>query len=241
MPNVVRRDALGIRCYRQFVSEEPKHIWVVEDDPGIASQLVQGLRRAGFKVSLSTQDLDVRECVKQGPHLVILDVMLPARSGLDILKELRGSSTVPVIMLTARADLEDRLKAFQVGAQDYVTKPFFLEEMLARVRVQIGGANEENVVHFGGAQMDRDAREVRIDGAAVGLTPYEYDLLDYLVQRAGRAIAREALAEGLVRGSPNAQARSIDAHVAKLRKKLGAAAEHIRTIRGVGYRFDPDR
>lgn len=216
-----------------------KHIWVVEDDPGIASQLVQGLRRAGLKVSLSTQDLDVRECLREAPDLVILDLMLPVRSGFDILTELRSRSSIPVLVITARGDLEDRLKAFELGAQDYVTKPFFVEEVLARVRVRVGGDGEQNVVAFGDLQMHRDAREVRRGGKAVGLTPYEYELLDYLVERAGRAISREDLSNKLVHGVPNANARSVDSHVAKLRKKLGdEAAAHIRTIRGLGYRFD---
>ncbi len=220
---------------------EEKHIWVVEDDPGIASQLVRGLRRAGLRVSLSTQDLDVRECLKTAPDLVILDLMLPGRSGFDILDELRAASSVPVLVLTARTDLEDRLKAFDLGAQDYVTKPFFIEEVLARVRVRLRIAPEKNVVTFGGVTLDRAARELTRAGERVGLTPYEFELLEYLVERPGRAISREVLSESLVHGNPNAHARGVDAHVAKLRKKLGEpAAEHIRTVRGLGYRFDPD-
>ncbi|MBW2464167.1 MAG: response regulator transcription factor, partial [Deltaproteobacteria bacterium] len=216
-----------------------KHIWVVEDDPGIAAQLVQGLRRAGLKVSLSTQDLDVRECLRAAPDLVILDLMLPVRSGFEILEDLRSRSSIPVLVITARGDLEDRLKAFELGAQDYVTKPFFVEEVLARVRVRVGDSVEADIVSFGGLDMHRDAREVRRGDAALGLTPYEYELLDYLVERAGRAISREDLSNKLVHGVPNANARSVDSHVAKLRKKLGdEAAAHIRTIRGLGYRFD---
>jgi len=221
------------------VKSEEKHIWVVEDDVGIASQLVRGLRRGGFRVSLSNQDLDVRECLRAEPNLVILDLMLPNRSGFDILQELRASSSVPVLVLTAQSDLEDRLKACELGTQDYVTKPFFLEEVLARVRVRLRMTSSRDVVVFGGVTMDRAARELTRDGERVTLTPYEYELLEYLVERSGRAISRQVLADNLVHGSPNAHARGVDAHVAKLRKKLGAeAAEHIRTVRGLGYRFD---
>jgi DNA-binding response OmpR family regulator len=146
-----------------------------------------------------------------------------------------------VIVVTARGDLEDRLKAFDLGAQDYVTKPFFVEEVLARVRVRVGGGEERDVIEFGGVRMDRTARELSRDGDPLALTPYEYELLEYLVERAGRAISREVLSKQLVRGNPNANARSVDSHVAKLRKKLGdEASEHIRTIRGLGYRFDPE-
>jgi DNA-binding response OmpR family regulator len=223
------------------MGKEAKHIWVVEDDPGIASQLVRGLRKAGLMVSLSTQDLDVRECLRAEPDLVILDLMLPERSGFEILKEIRERSSLPVIVVTARGDLEDRLKAFDLGAQDYVTKPFFVEEVLARVRVRVGGGEERDVIEFGGVRMDRTARELSRDGDPLALTPYEYELLEYLVERAGRAISREVLSKQLVRGNPNANARSVDSHVAKLRKKLGdEASEHIRTIRGLGYRFDPE-
>jgi len=223
------------------VPKEAKHIWIVEDDPGIASQLVRGLRRAGLTVSLSTQDLDVRECLRTEPDLVILDLMLPKRSGFEILSEIRERSSIPVIVVTARGDLEDRLKAFDLGAQDYVTKPFFVEEVLARVRARIGGELERDVLEFGGIRMDRTARELSKDGERLALTPYEYELLEYLVERAGRAISRDMLSKQLVRGNPNANARSVDSHVAKLRKKLGnEAAEHIRTIRGLGYRFDPE-
>ncbi len=223
------------------MGKEAKHIWVVEDDPGIASQLVRGLRRAGLMVSLSTQDLDVRECLRAEPDLVILDLMLPDRSGFEILAEIRERSSLPVIVVTARGNLEDRLKAFDLGAQDYVTKPFFVEEVLARVRVRIGGETERDIIEFGGVRMDRTARELTKDGESLALTPYEYELLEYLVERAGRAISRDVLSKQLVRGNPNANARSVDSHVAKLRKKLGdEASEHIRTIRGLGYRFDPE-
>ncbi|WP_437563232.1 response regulator transcription factor [Sorangium sp. So ce542] len=218
-------------------------VLVVEDDPGVAAGLVRGLVAAGLLVELATNGRAGLESAIRGAFdLVVLDLMLPERSGLEILEDLGRRRRIPVIVLTARTDLPDRLRSFELGAIDYVPKPFFLEELVARIRLHLGLRAEAppRRVRFSGVTVDLDARVARRGEATLPLTRAELDVLAVLVQRPGRAIPREQLAEGASSSLEPCDARTVDSHVARIRKKLGeSAAAAIVTVWGIGYRFEP--
>lgn len=218
-------------------------VLVVEDDPGVAAGLVRGLTAAGFEVELATNGRAGLECALRGAFdVVVLDLMLPERSGLEILRDLSGRRRVPVIVLTARTDLPDRLRSFELGAVDYVPKPFFMEELVARARAHLGvrAGAPRRVIGWAGVTVDLDARAARRGEEVLPLTRAELDLLAYLIERPSRAISREQLAERALSALEPRDARTIDSHVARIRKKLGAgAAAAIVTVWGIGYRFEP--
>lgn len=219
-------------------------ILVVEDEPEIAAHVVAGLKRAGHEVVLDTRgDTAAERPLQELFDLVVLDVNLPGRSGFELLEMWRNRLGAPIIVLTARTGLEDRLAAFDSGAVDFVSKPFFVEELQARIRTRLNTREEDapDVVTWADVQLDRRARRVRRGGADVGLTKHEFNVLLFLVNRRGRAIARAHLAEETLSVDADATGRSVDSHVARLRKKLGAAAAAaIRTVWGIGYRFATD-
>lgn len=218
---------------------------LVEDDHALAAGLVRGLREAGFEVELFTTDADVAHAAITGKFdLVVLDLMLPEHSGFEVLEQLQHRSSPPVIVLTARTDLDDRLRSFALGAADYVGKPFWIEELVARIRARLGlGARPDatkRVLRFGALAIDLDARQVALDDAPVKLTRTEYDVLAYLAQRPGRAVERGQIVEHVLPSLEDVDARTIDAHVTRIRKKLGASGARIATVWGIGYRFDGD-
>lgn len=221
------------------MSVEPQRILVVEDDPQIARLVVRGLRDHGYQVELRTNGEAIEETLRDYPtDCVVLDVMLPGDDGFTVLERVRRRSDVPVIVLTARTQLDDRLKAFELGAQDFVAKPFFIEELLARIQARVGGRENPNVL-FGEVSVDLSARRVMRDGHEVPLTPSEFGILEYLVRRPGRAVSRRTLAERTAGPGEEAGERAVDVHVSRLRRKLGdSAAQHLATVRGLGYRFD---
>jgi DNA-binding response OmpR family regulator len=228
------------------VGQEPRaRVLVVEDDASTAAGIVRGLRAAQFEVELSTHGADAaRRIVAEGYDAVVLDLMLPEQSGFDVLQRVRHRTRAPVIVLTARTDLPDRLRAFELGAADFVSKPFWIEELVARIRSRLRLAEDrpKRVVRWEGVALDLDARTAVVDGRAVALTPTEFTVLAFLVERPGRAVSRSTLAEQALAGSEpdEPDARTVDSHVARLRKKLGAGASAIATVWGIGYRFQPD-
>lgn len=216
-------------------------VLVVEDDVPVAAGLVRGLQSAGFEVELSTSGEEVvRTLLARKFDVVVLDLMLPGAHGFTVLEQLKDRSHPPVIVLTARTDLNDRLKSFELGAADYLSKPFFIDELVARIRARTGAVESEprQLVKFGRVVLDVAAREATVAGVSAGLTPTELDLLVYLTTRPSRAISRQQLAESILRSLDDAGARTVDAHVARLRKKLGGDATAIATVWGIGYRFD---
>jgi DNA-binding response OmpR family regulator len=225
------------------VSDLRARLLVVEDDAGVAASLVRGLREGGFDVELTGDGARAREALaKGGFDLVVLDLMLPGVSGLDLLESLADRPHPPIIVLTARVDLDDRLRCFALGAVDYVPKPFFLEEILARVRARLRIADEapSRVVTWADIAVDLDRRLVHVRGEPAALTRHEHDILAYLVQRPGRAVTREQLAERALSGMDAPEPRTVDTHVARVRKKLGPeGAAAIATVWGIGYRFAP--
>ena len=218
-------------------------VLVVEDDAGVAAGIVRGLRGAGFEVELATGGVAAaRKALEQPFDAIVLDLMLPEQSGFDVLEQLRGRSSVPVLVLTARADLEDRLRCFGLGAADFIAKPFWMEELVARLRTRLRIAPEapRRVIRWANVQVDLDARSVAADDAPVALTKHEFDVLAHLVERPDRAISREQLAEQALDPFEQRDVRTVDTHIARIRKKLGpAAAAHLATVWGIGYRFEP--
>jgi DNA-binding response OmpR family regulator len=216
-------------------------ILVVEDDSTIASEIVLGLRQAGFEVELRTSGDGVARDVQTGRFdVVILDLMLPRTSGFDVLAELKHRSTTPILVLTARGELEDRLRSFELGAVDYLSKPFWMAELVARIRARTRKAPiaTNRVVRFLGASFDLDACTVHVGDTLIAMTATELRVLTYLCERPGRPVTRDQLVEHVLRAEGDI--RSVDAHVARLRKKLGVAGDSIVTVWGIGYRFTPD-
>jgi len=226
------------------MASSPPRVVVVEDDPSVAAGLVRGLRLAGFEVELATDGTTgARLAMAAEVDVVLLDLMLPARSGFEVLELLQRRPAIPpVIVLSARTELGDRLRAFQLGAVDFVPKPFWVEEIVARIRARLHAPEQpraSRVVEWAGVVVNLDARSVTVDGEPVALTRFELDLLAYLVQRPGRAIPRTQLASQALGPLDERTDRTVDSHLARIRKKLGPAASAIATVWGIGYRFDP--
>ena len=217
-------------------------ILVIEDDPPIAAGIVRGLKAEGFEVELANTGTQGIQLALSGHHdLVILDLMLPEQSGFQVLEVLRTRSSVPVLVLTALTELDDRLACFGLGADDFMTKPFWMEELAARVRarLRIRQLQPHRRVAWANAVIDLDAREVTVDGEPVALTRIELDLLAHLVVREGRPQTRRQLADAALSQDAQTAPRTLDTHIARLRKKLGPdAAQRIATVWGIGYQFE---
>jgi two-component system OmpR family response regulator len=216
-------------------------ILVVEDEPDIAAHVVQGLKGVGHDVSLETRgDTAADRPLTEAFDLVVLDINLPGKSGFELLELWQSRQSAPIIVLTARTGLEDRLAAFDQGAVDFVTKPFFVEELIARIRMRLGIKEEvAELLAWADVSLDKGARVVKRGGEDLGLTHHELNVLLYLVERPGRAIARAQLAIGALSMDGEVNDRTVDSHLARVRKKLGKpAADAIKTVWGIGYRFD---
>lgn len=215
---------------------------MVEDDPSIAAGLTRGLKEAGFDVTLEvTGEAALARVARESFSLVVLDLNLPDVTGFDVLDGWRTRYSLPVIILTARTELTVRLRAFDLGAVDYLSKPFWMEELVARIRarLRLADTQERRQVSWDGVVCDLDARTVRDEaGAALGLTAHEFNVLALLVTRRGTALTREQIADAALPHEGDRQARTVDSHVSHLRKKLGPAGRRIRTVWGIGYRFD---
>lgn len=217
-------------------------VLVVEDDPAIAAGIVRGLKGAGFDVELAHDGRRGAELALARPFdLVVLDLMLPELGGFEVLELWRGRLSTPVIVLSARTELDARLQAFAGGAVDYLPKPFWIEELLARVRARLrlpDAAAPTRTFAWDDALLDLDARTVTLAGEPLGLTAHEFNVLLYLVERPARAITRRQLAEAALPAGGDRSERTVDSHVARIRRKLGPAGARIATVWGIGYRFD---
>jgi len=225
-------------------SAEPTRILVVEDDAALAAGIVKGLKRAGFAVELcSDGDQALEKVPADPPDLVVLDLMLPGRSGFELLQAWQGRVQVPILVLTARTDLEDRLRSFTLGAVDFLPKPFWMEELLVRIRtrLRLREAEPPRRIAWDGVEADLDARRVVRAGEDVGLTAYEFNVLAFLIERPERACSRAQIAGATLSTSEEIDDRTVDSHLARIRKKLGhPAADAFQTVWGIGYRFSPD-
>jgi DNA-binding response OmpR family regulator len=196
------------------------------------------LEREGYDVATAGDGVRALEVAReQEPHLVVLDLMLPRMDGLEVCRRLRDGGNPAVIMVTARSTEEDKLTGLDLGADDYVTKPFSPRELMARIRAVLRRAAEEDLLESGGIAVDRLRREVTVDGALVPVTPTEFRLLEALMRAAGRTFTRQELVTRAFGDEYDGLDRTVDVHVMNLRKKLGEAGKAIVTVFGVGYRF----
>jgi two-component system, OmpR family, response regulator len=218
---------------------------VIEDDAGVAGGIVRGLRAAGFDVELSTNGIDGAKKALEGAYAaIVLDLMLPEQTGFAILEQLQGRTAAPILVLTAKNDLADRLRCFGLGAADFITKPFWMEELVARLRtrLRINSEAPKRVIRWANVALDLDSRLVTVGDDDAGLTRNEFDLLAHLVERQGRAISRVQLAEHALTPFEQRDARTVDSHIARIRRKLGAeGGGRVVTVWGIGYRFEPDK
>jgi DNA-binding response OmpR family regulator len=225
-------------------------VLVVEDEPDIAGLIKQTLERSGdLDVDIAlTGEAAIKGAVEQPPDLVVLDLNLPVLDGLEVCRILRSRPTlagIPIIMVTARTSESDRIRGLDIGADDYVTKPFSPRELAARVRAALrrtkpapAEAKEAALIYRGKHIVaDFDAVSVFVDNKPVRLTRREFELLRYLVQNRNRVLSRDRLLERVWGYEQSVETRSVDVHIGRLRGKLGAAAQQIETVVGLGYRF----
>jgi DNA-binding response OmpR family regulator len=225
-----------------------KRVLVVEDDPSIAMGLRINLESEGYDVHMAEDgDRGLALAREIAPDLVVLDVMLPKRNGLEVLHSLRAEGwSVPVIILSAKAGEMDKVAGLELGAEDYVAKPFSLAELLARVRGALRRGRppaepKRTRVVFGGVEVDVDARSVKRDGAPVDITATEFDVLLLLINERGKALSREEIFRRVWGPNHHGTARTVDNFIQQLRAKLELDPQEpvfIQTVRGVGYRFD---
>jgi DNA-binding response OmpR family regulator len=216
----------------------PELVMVVEDEVNIGALVRTYLERSGYQVLWVRSGEEALAELRRHPiQLVVLDIGLPGIDGFDVCRRIGGS--VPVIILTARDEESDRVAGLELGADDYVAKPFSPRELAARVKAVLrrtGATGEpEDVTVFGPLTISRGAREIRIDGREVELTLREFDLLEYLIRNAGQVVSRDQLLESVWGFIYPGETRTVEVHIAQLRKKLGEP-ELIRTVRGIGYK-----
>jgi two-component system response regulator RegX3 len=223
-------------------------ILVVEDEDSISQPFAEALRRAGFEAIVTGTAEGALELANDAqPDLVILDLSLPDGDGRDVCRELRRRSDVPIVMLTARGTEMDRIVGLELGADDYVVKPFSAGEVISRIRAVLrrSGSREDAVseqppIRVGGIELDPGARRARLDGAELGLSRKEFDLLAELMRNAGRVVKREDLMSKVWDVNWFGSTKTLDVHIGWLRRKLGDDSNHphyIETVRGVGFRF----
>ncbi|MGH8945613.1 MAG: response regulator [Acidimicrobiia bacterium] len=229
----------------------PGRVLVVEDEEGLAESIRYALEAEGFEVLTAVTGLSGLEAARSShPDLVLLDLMLPEMSGLDVCRQIRSSSDVPIIVLTAKDSEADKVSGLELGADDYMTKPFSMRELIARVRAQLrrasrtgalAGTNE--VLRGGPVELDVDSHLARLDGREIELRPKEFDLLEALLRRKNRLSARHTLIDEVWGPSYFGDTKTLDVHIKRLRQKLETDSSnpvHIITVRGLGYKFVDD-
>ena len=224
--------------------ETPRRIVVIEDDRDISDAMSYALERGGFSVRVARTGEEGLDAVRKGADLVLLDLNLPGMDGLEVCRMLRrqpGTTHTPIVIVSARGEEVDRVLGLEMGADDYLVKPFSMKELVARCKVgmrrleaQIEGPIGYRDENF---EIEFDAYVLRYKGEEIRLTHKEFELVRYMVERAGRVLTRERLLDRVWGQDTEVDARSIDAHVRRLRAKLGEARNHIETVVGIGYRF----
>ena len=219
--------------------EPTLRVLIVEDDHNLGAEIQRALTQDGYDVTWMTDGADASHAQPDHYHAIILDLMLPGRHGFDLLKLYRQSSDVPILILTARKDTFDKVRGFELGGDDYLTKPFWPEELLARLRARLRRPSIQRAASraFGALTLDLEGRQVCVRGEPVELTRVEFDLLAVLAQRPGAAISRRQLVERALDEEREGTERTLDVHISRIRKKLGPAGKQIATVWGVGYRL----
>jgi DNA-binding response OmpR family regulator len=226
------------------VPDTRRRVLLIEDDQDIAEAIVYQLDRAGLNVRICRTGEEGLEAARKGVDLVLLDLNLPGMDGLEVCRLIRkqaATAQLPMIIVSARADEVDRVLGLEMGADDYVVKPFSLKELAARCKVALrraeNGGKPPTTYRDENFEVEFDAYVTRYQGREVRLTHKEFELFRYLLERAGRVVTRERLLERVWGYESNIETRSIDAHIRRLRLKLGPARRHIETVVGLGYRF----
>ena len=220
------------------------HVLIVEDEEDIARLVARTLEKENFRSSIAGSLAEAQDFLsRQEPDLIILDLMLPDGDGLELCKALRfrEGKEIPVVVLTAKGDEVDRILGFEMGADDYIVKPFSPRELLLRVKAILRRvqrpAEPVKTLKFGPLEIDPNKIEVRVEGKPVKLTRTEFNLLLALAEAKGKVLSREVLLDRVWGYTFEGYARTVDTHIRRLRKKLGPAAELIETVWGIGYRF----
>ncbi|MFO0956755.1 MAG: response regulator [Isosphaeraceae bacterium] len=224
-------------------------ILIIEDERALAEVLALNLQREGFETVIAQDGRDgLRQAQLKRPDLIVLDLMLPGMPGLEVCRELRsGSQTrdIPIIMVTAKTDETDEIVGLAVGADDYVTKPYRMKAVIQRIKKEIRRRqpvpDDQTLIESQGVVVDRVRHRAAYQGEELVLTPTEFRLLEVLLRQTGRAFSRHELMDAAIGEDAMVLERTIDVHVKSLRRKLGAAADLIETVRGVGYRFHEPR
>jgi len=227
----------------------PKKILLVDDDPTLVEGLSYSLKREGYEVAVAADGLRALECVREEqPDLVILDIMLPQLDGFEVCRILRAAGAkVPILMLTAKTEEVDKVVGLELGADDYLTKPFGLRELVARIRAllrraqMVKEAAQEEVLHCGDLEINVSSRTVRRGDSLLELSPKEFDLLVFLIKNRGQVFSRDALLERVWGHDWVGDPRTVDVHIRWLREKIEldpANPRRILTVRGVGYKFE---
>ena len=221
-------------------------ILIIEDEPDIRKTLEYNISREGYNVVSASSLLEAKSQIESDSFsLILLDLMLPDGSGLDLCREIKSDkekSSVPIIILTAKDDEVDKVVGFELGADDYVTKPFSVRELILRMKAVLkrGEKKSDNVEvqrQFGQLSIDTESHEVFVDNNEITLTALEFKLLCQLVDRRGRVQSRDQLLSDVWGYSAEVTTRTVDTHIKRLREKLGSMGKYVQTIRGVGYKF----
>jgi DNA-binding response OmpR family regulator len=228
----------------QVGGDTRRRVVLIEDDGDIGEAITYHLEKAGMQVKVAKTGEEGLEAVRRGADLVLLDLNLPGMDGLEVCRLIRRQTTtahVPIIIVSARADEVDRVLGLEMGADDYMVKPFSLKELAARCRVALRrtgtGGDAPQGYRDENWEIEFDSFIVRYQGTEIRLTHKEFELFRYMVERAGRVLTRERLLERVWGYESDVETRSIDAHIRRLRLKLGNARHHVETVVGLGYRF----
>ena len=220
-----------------------KCILVVDDEQRMRKLIKDFLTAKGYKI-LEAEDgekaLEVYEKNKKQINLILLDVMMPKLDGWSVLRQIRQDSKIPIIMLTARGEEQDELFGFELGVDEYISKPFSPKILVARVEAILKRTNQTNteITEYGGIEIDKEGRTVKVDGKLVELSLREYELLVYLVDNTNIALSRDKILNNVWNYDYYGDSRTIDSHIKKIRHKLGKKGKYIKTIRGIGYKFE---
>ncbi|MBX2857464.1 MAG: response regulator [Cellvibrionaceae bacterium] len=222
----------------------PSQILIVEDEPQLGSLIQDYLIAEGYKASHVENGLEVDPWLaSHSADLILLDLMLPGKSGLDICRDVRMQSAIPIIMVTAKVEEIDRLLGLELGADDYICKPFSPREVVARVKAVLRRYSQESIEQSGGkVELDQFSNCVKLEGKRVELTSIEFSLFKLLFQEPGRIFSRQFIMDNIYNDYRVVSDRTVDSHIKKLRKKLQDAApdyEVIRSVYGAGYKYDP--
>ncbi len=214
-------------------------ILLVEDDVALGQQVVHTLSQAGFDPHWVQDGDEARDLDPDVYSVIVLDLMLPGTYGMDLLKRYRVKSEVPVLILSARDDTADKIRGLKLGADDYVTKPFFPEELVARVQACLRRPNLVGTARVvaGAIRLDLERRVVSGSEGEVALTPVEFEILALLARRKGSAVTRDALVAAALDPAQDSSRRTLDVHISRLRTKLGSDAAQLETVWGIGYRL----